>query len=99
MSKNLHWNSDFWFAGPHATFHHHFFQMVNLMMLHCKRTMNGLNPHEFQHEATENNAKHVEENNSPIKGEIKEQEQSRIKKLMTGCDFGWKTPSIHATRK
>ena len=54
------------------------------MMLHCKRTMNGLNLHALPYEPTEHNIKHMEENNTSSEGEKKEQQKSRIKKLMTG---------------
>ena len=43
-NNNEHWHSDFGFAGPHATFHCQYFQMVDLITMNCKRTMNGLNP-------------------------------------------------------
>ena len=51
--------------------------------MHCKRTMNGLNPHALPHEPTVNNANLKEENNSPSKetqGEKVEQQQIRIEK-------------------
>ena len=72
--------------------------MVDLMMLHCKREMNGLNPCAFPCEPIEQNAKHVEENSMPSKGEKVEQQQSRINELMTRCDFGWKTPSTSSKK-
>ena len=49
-NNNEQWNSDFGFAGPCTTFHHQCFQMVDLITLNCKRTMNGLNPHALTHE-------------------------------------------------
>ena len=61
MSNNEHWNSDFGFAGPHTTFHHQCFQMVDLMIMHCKRTINWLNPHALLCEPTASNAKLKEE--------------------------------------
>ena len=63
MSKNVHWSSDFDFAGPCTTFRHQYFQTVDLIKLHCKRAMNGLNPHSLPYEPTENNTKHMEEKN------------------------------------
>ena len=102
MNNNAHCNSDIGFSGPHPTFRCQCFQMVDLMMLHCKCTMNELNPCALPYEPAENNTNLKEENNSPSKetqGEKVEQQQNRIKKLMTGCNFGWKTPSVHATKK
>ena len=63
--------------------------------------MNGLNQFALPHETAEQNTKHTKENNMPSKGSKEEHQhqQSRINKLMTGHDFGWKTPSTHATRK
>ena len=43
--------------------------MVDTMIIHCKRAMNGLNPHEFTYEPEVSNAKAIEEKESPIKGE------------------------------
>ena len=77
MSDNANWNIDFGCVGPYAHFHHQCFQMVDLMMLHCKRAMNELNPHAFPHEPTEHNTNHTDENNMPSKDEKVEQ-QSRF---------------------
>ena len=52
------------------------------MMLHCKRAMNGLNPHVLPYEPIEQNKKHEEEVNMPNKGE-KVEYQSRTNELMT----------------
>ena len=68
MSNNVNWNRYFGHAGPHTTFHHQCFQMVDLIMLHCKRAMNGLNPHALPHEPIEQNEKHAVENNMPSEG-------------------------------
>ena len=84
MSDNVHYYSDFGHVDPHATFHHQHFQIVDLMMLYFKGTVNGLNPCALPHEPTEHIMKHVEENNTSSEGEKKEQQKSRIKKLMTG---------------
>ena len=97
MSDNVNWISDFGHAGLHTTFHHQHFQMVNLMILHCNRAINRLNPHELPCAPIEQNAKHAEEKNMPSKGEKVEQ-QSQMKKSMTGYDFGWKMPSSHSTK-
>ena len=43
MSNNELWHCYFGCAGPHTTLHCHHFQIVDLTMMHCKRTMNGLN--------------------------------------------------------
>ena len=99
MINNVHWNSDFGYAGPYTTFHHKCFQIIDLMTLHWKRAMNGLNPHTLLHEPTEHNTKHMEENNASSKGEQVEQQQSRINELMTGYNFGWRVPSTFVTRK
>ena len=77
MNNNAHCNSDFGFSGPHPTFRRQCFQMVNLMKLHCNRTMNELNPCVFPYEPAENNTNIKEENNSPRKetqGEKMEQQ-------------------------
>ena len=96
MSNNENWNSYFGFAGPHTTFHHQHFQMVDLMMMQCKCTMNGLNSHELPHELEVSNTKlKIKKKKSPRKGEKAEQQQSRVDKLMTGYDFGWKMSSMH----
>ena len=88
MSNNEHWNSDSGFAGPHTTFHHQCFQMVDLMTMHCERTMHGLNPHVFPCEPEVSNIKLKEEKESTRKGEKVEQQHSRVNTLMTGYDFG-----------
>ena len=49
-NNNEHWHVDFGFAGPHTTLHHQCFQMVDLIMLNFKRTMNGLNPRALTYE-------------------------------------------------
>ena len=67
MSNNAHWNRDFGFSGPHATFHYQNFQMVDLIKLHYKRAMNGLNPRALPYEPTENSTNHVEKINLPSK--------------------------------
>ena len=95
MSKKEHWNSDFGFEGSCTTFHHPHFQIVVVMIIHCKRTMNGLNPHALPHEPEVSNSKLKEEKESPSKSEKMHQQQSCINKLMIGCDFGWKIPSMH----
>ena len=99
MNNNAHCNSDIGVSGPHPTFRRQCFQMVDLMMLHCKRAMNGLNPCALPYELEVSNVKLKEVKKSPSKGEKLEQQKSRVIKLMTGCDFGWKTLSTHATRK
>ena len=76
MSDNVNWNSDFGHAVPHVTFHHQCFQMVDLMMLHCDRAMNGLNPHALTYEPIEQNKKHTEENGMPSKGQKVEKTKS-----------------------
>ena len=73
--------------------------MVDLMMFHCERAMNRLNPHALPHEPTVSNTKLQEENNTRSKGEKVEQKQSRINKLINGYDFGWKMPSTHKSKK
>ena len=65
------------------------------MTMHCKRTMDGLNPHALPHEPEVSNNKAKEEKDSPRKGEKVEQQQSRINKLTIGYYFGWKIPSMH----
>ena len=54
------------------------------MITHCKRTMNGLNPHALPYEPEVSNTKLKEEKKSPSKGEKAERQQSCIDKLMTG---------------
>ena len=95
MNNNEHCHSNFGHVGPHATFHHQHFQMVNLMMMYCERTMNRLNPHALlcEPEVSDNKAK--EENEALSKGEKADKQQSRVNKLMTSYDFGWKIPSMH----
>ena len=31
-------------TGPHAVMHHQHYQMVDLLIQHCRKTMGGLNP-------------------------------------------------------
>ena len=83
MCDNVHCYRHFGRAGPCTTVHHQYLQMVDLMTLHCKRSMNGLNAFAFSYEPTEHNTNHVEENDATIKGEKMEYQQSRINKLMT----------------
>ena len=69
MSNNEHWNRDFGFAGTYTTFHNQCFQMVDLIMMNCERTMNGLNPCAFPHEPEVSNLQAKEEKESPSEGE------------------------------
>ena len=48
-NNNEHWCSDFGFAGSHTTFYHQCFQTVDLTIMNCKRTMNGLNQRALPH--------------------------------------------------
>ena len=32
-------------TGPHTVIHHQHYQMVNLLIQHCRRSMGGLNPY------------------------------------------------------
>ena len=68
MSNNEHWNRDFGFTGPYTTFHNRHFQMVNLIKMHSKRTINRLNPHALPHEPEVNNMQVKEEKDSPSRG-------------------------------
>ena len=61
MNNNAYWDIDFGYAGTCTAFHHQYFQMIDLMMLHCKREMNGLNPHALLHEPTVKNTSVMEE--------------------------------------
>ena len=36
-------------TGPHTVAHHQYYQMVDLLIQHCRRTMGGLNPHALPH--------------------------------------------------
>ena len=65
MSNIEHWHSDFGFRGLHTTFHHQCFQMVELTTMHCKCTMNRLNPHTLPHQP--------ETSNNKLSSEVKEE--------------------------
>ena len=36
-------------TGPHAVTHHQYYQMVDLLMQHCRRSIGRLNPHALPH--------------------------------------------------
>ena len=72
MSNNDHWHIDFGFTGLHTTFHHQCFQMVDLIMVHCKSIMNGLNPHTFPCEPEGRHNKTSSEANEERKALVEE---------------------------
>ena len=45
---NTKWNG-FDFTGPCTAHHHQHFQMVDLLMQHCRRSICGLKPHALPH--------------------------------------------------
>ena len=45
MNNNIKWNGSFDCIGLCTVFHHHYFQMVDILMHYCKCTMGGLNPY------------------------------------------------------
>ena len=47
MNDNSAMNNGIDYTGPHAVMHHQCYQMVDLLMQYCRRTMCGLNPHAF----------------------------------------------------
>ena len=71
MNDNKKWNGvDF--SGSHTVFHHQCFQMVDLLMHCCRRSMHGLNPYALPHvppqhqeEINKMNAKHEEKDLKP----------------------------------
>ena len=67
MSNEEHWHVDFGHTGPHTTFHHQCLQIVDLMIMHCERSMDGLNPHALPYEPEASNNKTKEEKKSPSK--------------------------------
>ena len=44
INENEMWNG-IGFSGPHTVFHHQFFQMVDLMIAHVRRSISILNSH------------------------------------------------------
>ena len=79
MSNNEHCHSDFEFAGPHTASHHLFFQIFELMKMHCERTMNGLSPCSLTHEP--------ETRNNKLRSEAKEEREVQVEE--------WTTPNEH----
>ena len=47
--ESMKWNG-IDFTGPHTVMHHQCYQMVDMLMHHCRRAMCGLNPHALPHE-------------------------------------------------
>ena len=43
-NKSMKWNG-IDFTGPYTVIHHHYFQMVDALTHHCRRTLCGLNPY------------------------------------------------------
>jgi len=43
INDNINYGVDF--TGPHTVIHHQHYQMVDLLMQCCRRSMCGLNPH------------------------------------------------------
>ena len=80
MSNNEHCHSDFEFAGPHTTFHHQHFQMVDLTTTHCKRAMNRLNQHALPHEP--------KASNNELSSEVKAEHKMQVEE--------WTTPNYYA---
>ena len=68
--NNEHWHSDFGFTGPHTTFHHQHFQMVDLIIMNFKRMVHGLNPCAVPYEAVRSdNMTEVKEEREEMKEE------------------------------
>ena len=44
MNDDEKWNG-IDYSGPHTVFHHQCFQMVDMLMQCCRRSMHGLNPY------------------------------------------------------
>ena len=48
---------EFGLEGPYTVMHHQHYQMVDLLMQHCRQTMGGLNPHALPHVPSKNGTK------------------------------------------
>ena len=72
MNNNEHWHSDFGFTGPHTTFHHQHFQMVDLKIMNFKRTVCGLSPHAVPCEPVTNNNNMNSELEEERKGKVED---------------------------
>ena len=80
MSNNdEHQHSDFGFAGPHTTFHHQCFQMVELTNIHRKRAMNGLNPCTLPYEPKTSNNK--------LSIKLKQERKLQVEELTAPNDY------------
>ena len=76
MSNNdEHWHSNFGFTGLHMTFHRHHFHMDDLIIINCKRTMNGLNRHALTYEP--------EIINNALSSEAKEERKVKAEEWIT----------------
>ena len=81
-NNNEHYASDFWFTGPHTTFHHQHFQMVDLMIMNFKRRMCGLSPCAVPYEP--------ERHNDNMSSEIEEELKVKVEE--------WIKPTEHVRR-
>ena len=61
------------------TFHHQYFQMVDLMIMHCKCAINGLNPHALPYEP--------EVSNNKISSEASEERKVPVEEWNTPNDY------------
>ena len=82
----MNYNSDFDLVGPCAVFNYQYFQMVDLMILHCKRTMKGLNLYSFHYEPISHDKN--------LKEESTEKAEHNL-----GYEFVWAIPTKHANKK
>ena len=95
MNDNSVMNNGIDYTGPHAVMHHQYYQMVDLLIHCCRRTMCGLNPHALPHaplqhqDVTKKNSKQKQkdkkQNLEPLKQEWHTQSRKKGKPNPNKC--------------
>ena len=86
MNDNIKINDDINygvdFTGPCTVIHHQHYQMVNLLMQHCRRSMCGLNQCALTHAPSQHRESEIKKKN---------QEHKEKKPNLATSKQGWKT--------